>query len=79
MKAPKCRVCGVSEWRHVCGGGLPVERVTEIVTEKATKPRNEKATKRATKRRKGGRPLVGDRPMTSTERSRLRRQREQVK
>lgn len=19
MKAPKCRICGVEEWRHVCG------------------------------------------------------------
>jgi hypothetical protein len=92
MKAPKCRVCGVIEWRHVCGGG--VDRVTEIVTKippRATKlerKRNEtpatkpSVTKKRTKKggpSKGGRPRVGAVAMTGTERSRLSRERKQQK
>ena len=29
MKAPKCRVCGIVEWNHVCGG--PVVHADPVV------------------------------------------------
>lgn len=80
MKAPKCRVCGVIEWRHVCGGVSEGDRsvlLREMRASIGTKTRATKTatkTPNATKTKKGGRPRK-DKTLTSTERSRLRRER----
>ena len=51
MDAPKCKFCGVSEWRHICGGlvkSLPARKdvprshvVLEEVPEKVRNSHNE--------------------------------------
>ena len=36
MKPPKCRLCGVEEWRHVCAGVVSAaSRVTQKAVERA--------------------------------------------
>ena len=34
MKAPRCRVCGVEGWRHVCGATNAVANATNAATNK---------------------------------------------
>lgn len=77
MKAPKCRICGVSEWQHVCGGGVPVERVTELVRpeRKKTVTKKNKVTKNKVTKR--GRPKLGEVSLTAAEK--MRRYREKKK
>lgn len=41
MRAPKCRVCGVEEWQHVCGPlteSKLASAARETVTTRVTKP-----------------------------------------
>ena len=59
MKPPKCPVCGVSEWRHLCGNvaiaatpkGIAALAVERKPKKERKPPKNEKGF-----RSKGGRP-----------------------
>jgi hypothetical protein len=63
MIPPKCRVCGVAEWSHVCGGAVTREQLavrTNIARNKNQEPappvvanraRADRSTKKARKRR----------------------------
>lgn len=71
MKAPKCPVCGVSEWRHLCGN-VALKRVERA---EVTAPTPERKPKKRTKPpgtkpkgTKGGRPREGKEVLSAAER-----------
>lgn len=35
MKPPRCRLCGVEEWNHVCGGGGSTREEVRVAVERA--------------------------------------------
>ncbi len=83
MKAPKCRVCGVSEWRHVCGGGVPADAVrvlqeTKVQRKPVTKSPTIKVT-RKNKVTKRGRPKLGEVSLTAAEKMRRYREKNRKK
>ena len=47
MKPPKCRNCGVEEWRHVCAGAVPAPSRVTLEVVKGTAPRAKTAAVRS--------------------------------
>jgi hypothetical protein len=57
---PKCRTCGVAEWRHICGWTADKALGDAKRSEKAaTKPKNKKPSKYLKARRRRGQAKFG--------------------